>query len=301
MSYHLAPTQMAVRVSPGQGCSRRNGEKQKELSLEYWGPCLSRNTNHEGAFSSHPENGLEWGSTELREETACFLGEGVRTPPSQNTQHICTCKEIWRWGFSRQRGPEIAPAPEFPTEVDERGFWGQKRLRVRMIWWQRRLDEPWARSVNAGSCGQQQGWRPANDGQWGQSPSSLMPAEEMRVTKIRSPLPTDSTSWNPREKGRQKPKWPEGILNSLRKCFHTMQRGKLRWKLKSVMENKNVHTSDFVACKVCTYRKGIPPQGTPPWPLSKRAKDGQPGELSGDLWRETLVGLWSLGKVTCFY
>lgn len=28
--------------------------------------------------------------------------------------------------MSRQRGPEIAPAPEFPTEVSERGFWGQK-------------------------------------------------------------------------------------------------------------------------------------------------------------------------------
>lgn len=40
-------------------------------------------------------------------------------------------------------------------------------------------------------------------GQGGQRPSLRIPAGILRVTKIRSPLPADSTSWNAREKGRQ--------------------------------------------------------------------------------------------------
>lgn len=58
-SYHPSPVQMAARVSPGQSCSRRNREKQKELSLEYRSSWLNKNSNYEGAFSSHPEDGLE--------------------------------------------------------------------------------------------------------------------------------------------------------------------------------------------------------------------------------------------------
>lgn len=47
----------------------------------------------------------------------------------------------------------------------------------------------------------------------------------------------------------------EETLNSLRKRFYIMQHGKLKWKLESVMENKDVHISDFVSCKVCTCYK----------------------------------------------